>query len=129
MLIERRMVMRKVQVKERRVERRLAVGGRVRLVPKGRGGPTLTGDLVDVSAGGLRMTAAAHAVLAAGVQVDLAIDLDEGVQPSHAGCLRLVGMGEVVRLQPDERPGLVQTAVRFTRTLAMREPLDAVFLL
>ena len=129
MLCAGRMVMRTVRMQERRLERRLAVGGRVRLVARGHRGPAVVGTLVDVSAGGLRLSAPAHPLLPAGSTVDIAIDLEEGVPPGHAGGMHLVGEGEVLRLQGDGLAGSVQTAVCFTRALRMREPLDAVFLL
>jgi hypothetical protein len=123
------MVMRSARLRERRLERRLAVGGRVRLVARGQGCPTVVGTLVDVSAGGLRLSSPAHPILPAGVTVEVAIDLEDGIHPEHAGGMHLIGEAEVLRVQGDDLAGSIQTALRFTRSLRMREPLDGVFLL
>ena len=105
---------------DRRQDRRLTLAARVRVVRRD-GGAGTTGDLLDVSAGGIRVPAEA---LSAGDDVDVEIRMREGGR-SGPESVQLRGRGIVVRVDSSDAPS---AAIRFTTPLDMREPFAQLLL-
>jgi len=91
------------------------------------GAGALSAELVDVSAGGVRVRADSPRVHGTGAAVDVEIRLgDEAGLPSSAPvCLRAPGV--VVRVE-EVIGGALETALCFTGALEMHEPFDRLLL-
>ena len=120
---------------ERRMDRRLALAARVRIARRD-GGTGMTGELLDVSAGGIRMACDLRRGLAAGDDVDVEIRVKEAGRDGP-DTVQLRGRGIVVRVDrlraPDGKALASGTAnaaaaIRFTAPLDMREPFAQLLL-
>ena len=107
------------------MDRRLALAARVRIVRRD-GGAGMTGELLNVSAGGVRVGCQPRPDLAAGDDVDVEIRVKEAGR-GGADTVQLRGRGIVVRVD-QTTDGEAAAAVRFTAPLDMREPFAQLLL-
>ena len=110
---------------DRRRDRRIRLAGQVCLqrigVPR-----TQIGDLVDVSAGGVRIVAQAAAGLPVGAVVDVELSLDAHQDPGGPTKVHLQGRGVVVRVGEDEEQrAQYGVALSFARPLELQPAFDA----
>ncbi len=98
----------------------------MRLLPRdGRGGAT--GQLLDVSAGGLRAGARHWGGVRPGEPVDVEITVQEGSSAPRTPLVHLRGAALVLRLE-EHATGEEFAALRFVGPLALREPFAQMLL-
>jgi len=113
---------------ERRRDRRIPMSARVRIAPR-ESGVGLQGELVDVSAGGLRAHCQPPPSLLAGAEVDVEIRVQAAEKSKQPPVVNLRGTAVVVRI--DAREGGAEpfkAALRFTGPLELREPFAQLLL-
>ena len=108
---------------ERRRDRRLPMAARVRLAPRD-GSALVAGELVDVSAGGLRTSAIRPACLIVGTKVDVEIRLTRDDTRLRTTGVDLRGAGIVVRVELSDPERGADAALAFTGPLELREPFS-----
>lgn len=109
---------------DRRRDRRIRLAGQACLQPSGLR-PTQIGDLVDVSAGGVRLVSDATAGLPVGAEVDVELSLDAHQDPGGPTKLHLQGRGVVVRVGEDEEQrAQYVVALSFAKPLEMQQAFD-----
>ena len=110
---------------DRRRDRRLRLSGQVCLQRVGRPKSQI-GDLIDVSAGGVRLVAEAAAELQVGAVVEVELSLSAHQDPGGPTKLHLRGRGVVVRLGNDEEErAQYGVALSFARPLELQQEFSA----
>ena len=87
------------------------------------GSALVKGELVDVSAGGMRTRAVDPSELSVGTAVDVEIRLPHDATTRRSPGVDLRGTGVVVRMEAAGDDG-VDAALRFTTPLELREPFS-----
>lgn len=105
---------------------RLAVAAQVRVIRRD-GGPGVSGEMLDVSAGGVRMACATRQDLVAGDDVEVEIRVKDGGRQDGPDTVQLRGRGIVLRMDRTPPSGAA-AVVRFTAPLDMREPFAQLLL-
>ncbi len=110
---------------DRRRDRRIRLAGQVCLQPTGLP-TTQIGDLVDVSAGGVRIVSEAAADLPVGAEVEVELSLDAHQDPGGPTKLHLHGRGVVVRVGEDEEQrAQYGVALSFAKPLELQQAFSA----
>ena len=114
--LRRSMGLEDAEIRDRRLDARVAPAGRVRVAPPPPR-PPASGRLVDVSAGGLRV-ALGEQNLDAGAAVRVEIHLDDPAYPRGPARLILDGQGRVVWVR--DLAGEREAGVKFDRPVEVR---------